>query len=260
MTRGVTAVHARGTAGSIRNVRTIVGWRRGVVAAVVATTLPAAFAACSSGGDDGPSPSVASLPPAAPLLKDSAEAMRQVKSAKFDLSGNGSIAGVEVDSAEGTVTSDGRAQGVVKIKQSGSLAELELVVIGKDIYIKGPTGQFAKLPAGAAGSVFDPSQILSPDRGLAKLLEFATEAKTVGEEEIDGVDTWKIEAKLDGTLVSHLMPLQTVTNVPGTIWVSKDDGKLVQISATTPQEGGKTAQITLHLSDFGVQTEITPPA
>ena len=227
---------------------------------MVAATLPAVFAGCSSGPDDEPTPSVASLPPAAPLLKDSAAAMREVKSAKFDLAGRGSIAGVEVDSAEGTVTSDGRAQGIVHIKQSGSLVELELVVIGEDIYIKGPTGQFAKLPKGAAGSVFDPSQILSPDRGLARLLEFASEAKTVGEEEVDGIDTWKVEAKLDGTLVSHLMPLPTVNNVPGTLWISKDDGKLVQIAVTTPQAGGETAQITLHLSDFGVQTEITPPA
>jgi lipoprotein LprG len=241
-------------------VRTIVGWRRGVVAAVVAITLPAAFVACSSGGGDGPSPSVASLPPAAPLLNDAAEATRQVKSARFDLAGNGSIAGVEVDDAAGTVTSDGRAQGIVHIKQAGSLVEIELVVIGKDIYIKGPTGHFVKVDAEVAGAVFDPSQILSPDRGLAELLEFATEAKTVGEEEIGGVDTWKVEAQLDGTLVSHLMPLPAVNKVPGTLWISKDDGKLVQISVTAPQAGGKTAEITLHLSDFGVQTEITPPA
>jgi lipoprotein LprG len=240
-------------------VRTIVGWRRGVVAAVVATILPAAFVGCSSSKGGGPTPSV-SLPAADGLLKASAEAMRKVDSAHFDLAGKGSIAGVEVDSAEGTVTSDGRAQGTVKILQGGSIVELELVVIGKNIYIKGPTGKFAKLPSGAAGQVFDPSQILDPDTGLARLMEFATEGKTVGREDVDGVAAYKVEAQLDGTLVSHLIPLPAVNKVPGTLWISADDHRLVQISVTAPQAGGKTAQLTLHLSDFGVQTDITPPA
>jgi len=186
--------------------------------------------------------------------------MKDVEGAKFDLQGKGSIAGVEVDDAQGTVTSDGRAQGVVHIKQAGSIVEIELVVVGKDVYIKGPTGQFIKVDPSVAGAVFDPSQILSPDRGLARLLEFATEAKTVGEEEIDGVDTWKVEAQLDGTLVSHLVPLPAVNKVPGTLWISKDDNKLVQIAVEAPQADGSTANLTLHLSDFGVQPEITPPA
>jgi lipoprotein LprG len=186
--------------------------------------------------------------------------MRKVDSARFDLSGKGSIAGVEVDSAEGTVSSDGRAQGTVKIVQNGSVVELELVVIHKDVYIKGPTGKFAKLPSNAAGQVFDPSQILDPETGLARLIDFATEARTVGQEDVGGVSAYKVQAQLDGTLVSHLMPLPAVNKVPGTLWVSADDDRLVQIAVTAPQANGKTAQLTLHLSDFGVHTDITPPA
>jgi lipoprotein LprG len=249
----------RRRAGSIPSVGTIVRWRRGVVALAVAVSVATGLAACSSsdGGDHRSSP--ANLPPAAKLLKDSAAAMQEVKSARFDLSGNGKIAGVEVRSAEGIVTSDGRAKGSVKIVQQGSLAELELVVIGGDIYIKGPTGNFAKIPAALAGSVFDPSQILNPDRGLGLLMKFATDGKTVGEEQIDGVDTYKVQAQLDGSLVSHLIPLPAVNKVPGTMWISKETDQLVQIFVTAPQAGGKTTQLTLHLSDFGVEANITPP-
>jgi lipoprotein LprG len=252
-------VQALHTAVSIPVVLTFSGWRRGVLAALVGAALSAGLVACSSsGGGDQPSPS--ELPAAAGLLKSSAAAMRKVESARFQLSGKGSIQGVEVDSAEGTVTSDGRAQGSVKVVEQGSLAELDLVVVGNDIWIKGPTGSYAKLPPGAAGAVFDPSLILSPDRGLARLEEFATEAKTVGEESVGGVDAYKVTANLDGTLVSHLMPMSAANTVPGTLWIAKDGGQLIQISVNTQQPGGKTASLTLGLSDFGVQTQITPPA
>ncbi|MFL5798531.1 MAG: LppX_LprAFG lipoprotein [Actinomycetota bacterium] len=235
----------------------IVRWRRGVVAAVVAAFLASVLAACSSGGPAHPS--TASLPPAAGLLKDSAAAMKKVGSARFDLAGSGRIAGVEVRSAQGLVTADGRAQGSVKIVQAGAVVELQLVVVGGDIYIKGPTGQFAKLPAAAAGASFDPSQILNPDRGLSALLQFATDGKTLGEEQVDGVDAYRVMADLDGSLVSHLMPLPAANKVPGTLWVAKDTSDLIQVAVTAPQAGGQSAHLTLHLSDFGVQTHITPP-
>jgi lipoprotein LprG len=231
-----------------------------VLAAIVAAALAFGFVGCSSSGGDDNATTPANLPAAAGLLKDSAAAMQKVKSAKFALSGKGSIQGIEVDSAEGTVTSDGKAQGAVKIVQQGSLVELDLIVIGSDIYLKGPTGHYQKLPAALTGGVFDPSLILNPDRGLAKLEQFATNPKTVGEETVNGVDAYKVTADLDGTLVSHLMPMAAQNTVPGTLWIAKDGDQLVQIAATTPQPGGKTAQLMLALSDFGVQTNITPPA
>jgi lipoprotein LprG len=225
---------------------------------VVAAGLATKLVACSSGGPAHPS-STANLPPAAGLLKDSAAAMKKAASARFDLAGKGRIAGVEVRSAQGVVTGDGSAEGSVKIVQNGALAELQLVVVGGDIYIKGPTGKFVKLPAAAAGATFDPSQILNPDRGLSVLLQFATDGRTVGEEDVGGVETYRIQADLDGSLVSHLMPLPAANTVPGTLWVSKETSELVQVAVTAPQAGGQSAHLTLHLTDFGVQTHITPP-
>ena len=235
------------------------GWGRGLAAAVVAVAVAEALTACSSGGDnDEPE---ASLPAAATLLKDSAAAMRQVHSSRFELHGKGSIAGVEVDSATGVVTSDGDASGSVQILQNGQNVHLDLIVHAGDIYIKGPTGDFAKLPPGAAGSVFDPSQILNPDRGLASLMEFAKNGKTVGEEDVEGVDTYKVTADLDGSLVSHLMPLPAVNTVPGTLWIGKDSPELHQIMVTVPKAGNAPeTQLTLRLFDFGVDVDITPPS
>ncbi len=195
-----------------------------LAAAAVALAVGAALASCSSSGTSG-TPE-ASLPDATQLLKDSAAAMRKVQSARFELNGNGSIAGVEVRSAVGVVTSSGDAQGSVQVFQNGQLVHLDLVVKAGVIYIKGPTGGFEKLPPGAAGSAFDPSQV-----------------------------------DLDGSLVSRLMPLPAVNTVPGTLWIGKDSPELEQIAVTVPKSGAaEQTQLTLRLFDFGVEVDITPPA
>ncbi len=230
-----------------------------LAAAAVALAVGAALASCSSSGTSG-TPE-ASLPDATQLLKDSAAAMRKVQSARFELNGNGSIAGVEVRSAVGVVTSSGDAQGSVQVFQNGQLVHLDLVVKAGVIYIKGPTGGFEKLPPGAAGSAFDPSQVLDPDKGIAALMEFAKNAKTVGEESVQGVDTYRVTADLDGSLVSRLMPLPAVNTVPGTLWIGKDSPELEQIAVTVPKSGAaEQTQLTLRLFDFGVEVDITPPA
>jgi len=225
---------------------------------LLAAVAVAGLAACSSSGPAEPS---ASLPGATGLLHRSAARMKSVTSAKFELTGKGRIAGVEVDRAEGIVTSDGRATGSVQIEQAGSLVRLDIVVVGGDIYIKGPTGRFQKLPPGAAGAVFDPSQILNHDQGLATLMQFAREARTVAADQVSGVDTYRVTAQLDGSLVSHLMPLPAQNQVPGVLWIGADSPELEQIMVTVPQSGGgQEGQLTLRLFDFGVRADITPPA
>ena len=44
------------------------------------------------------------------------------------------------------------------------------MLVGGELYIKGLTGGFTKVPAALAGSVYDPSAILDPDKGVAKVL------------------------------------------------------------------------------------------
>ena len=49
------------------------------------------------------------------------------------------------------------------------------MLVGGKLYLKGATGGFAEVPAALAGSVYDPSAILDPDKGVAKVLASVTE-------------------------------------------------------------------------------------
>ena len=87
--------------------------RRRTLAAGVVAIL--ALSACHSSKPSGP------LPKAPDLLPRAVAAMRAVTSARFELTGRGKIQGVEVDRADGILTSTGDASGTVQITQAGLL-------------------------------------------------------------------------------------------------------------------------------------------
>ena len=221
--------------------------------------LALAFAACSS--SSGPSDDSTALPSAPALLQRSAQQMKTVRSARFDLRVNGTIAGVAVKKAVGIITSDGKASGTVDIEEGGSLVEIDLIVANGTIYVKGPTGTYLPLPSGLTGGLFDPSKILSPTGGLSALLESAKDGKTVREEKVGGVDTYRVTAILDANLLGKLMPLPSAQSVPGTLWIGKDTPYLYRITVDTTQPGEQNpTELTLTLSGFGVPADITPPS
>src|SRR4051812_19887239 len=92
----------------------------------------------------------ANLPAGDALLKDSAAAMHDVKTAQFKITSDGPIAGLSLRKAEGTLTREGNAKGTAEIEQSGQPVEVEFVIVGDKIYLKGPTGGYQALPLALA--------------------------------------------------------------------------------------------------------------
>src|SRR5439155_8705309 len=110
---------------------------------VLVASVALLAAACTS--KSNPPPDNGDQDPVA-LLRDSAAAMKDVKSAHFSLKVNGSINGLSVHSAQGDLTKEGgpsgAAKGTVNMELLGNLFEGEFVLVGDSIYIKGPTGPY----------------------------------------------------------------------------------------------------------------------
>src|SRR6185503_11518728 len=102
-------------------------------------TVLVALVACTpdkakSGGGTTPT---ASLPPGDQLVKESAAAMREIKTTQFLITADGDIAGLRLRRAEGTLTKEGSAKGTAQVEQGGSTLELEFVIVGDKLYLKG---------------------------------------------------------------------------------------------------------------------------
>lgn len=199
-------------------------------------------------------PDEASLPAGAGLLADSAKAMRTVRSARVGIGIEGQLSGVPLKSAEGLLTNEGSARGTASLDMGQQLLELEFVIIGDDLYLRGPTGGFRKLSASSAFLAYDPTLILNPDRGIAAVLASATTARTETREQVDGVDSYRLQATFPRQALGAFAP-RVDRDSTGQVWIATEGLRLVKARFPTSDD----TTITLRFSDYDTPASITAP-
>jgi lipoprotein LprG len=220
--------------------------------ALLAALLVGLLTACGASPQQK-KPPVPTLPSGAALLSKSAKAMSTVKTTKFSIDVLGDVKAIPFKDAKGQLTKDGLAKGTATV-EFGQVVEVEFVITPDSLYLRGPTGGFQKLPASAAGMVYDPKVILDPDKGISKVLGSAKNAKTEAREQVGGVDTYRVRAEVAGSMLDKLVPgLTKDTN--GLVWIATNGSHLVQ--AQFPAQGGS---VLVQLSDFDSPADITAPA
>jgi lipoprotein LprG len=201
----------------------------------------------------------ASLPDGATLVSESATAMRDVESAHIVIEVDGSIGSLPIKRAEGDLKRDGDAKGNIQLLQFGQLVQLDFVLLGNDVYLKFVSGGWQKSSGGGASFPYDPSAILDPDRGVAKLLATATNAKTEGSETINGRDTYRVGVTFDNTAASALVP-GVPAGVTGQVWLDKQTKHLLKAIVKAPVSGSdQPASITVTLTNIDVPVTINAP-
>jgi lipoprotein LprG len=219
--------------------------------AALLLTAPGVAACSGDSGSEGGGPS---LPPAADLLSGAAAEMRKVTSAAFDISTDGTTDSLPIRSAKGSITSTGDATGEAALDQAGQALELTFVIKEGTLYVDGLTGGWQKLPLAAAAAVYDPSAILSPDRGVANVMATAT-GQTEARESVDGVDTYRVKATLSGAALAALVPGVT-GDIDGTVWIGADRKLVHRITfPVTGQDG----TVTVVFRDFDKPVAVDAP-
>ncbi|HEU4427003.1 MAG TPA: LppX_LprAFG lipoprotein [Pilimelia sp.] len=226
-------------------------------AALAALALAvAALTACTDSGDKPP-PAAGDLPPGDTLVKDAAAAMRAVRTAEFDITSEGTVDRLGIRGAQGVITSEGDARGTARIDQAGTLVELSFVAVDDTLYLKGATGGWQQVPLAAASSVYDPSLILNPDRGVANVLATATDATTEARETVDGTPAYRVKANLKAQALAAIAP-GVSEDVTGTLWIGTDRKVLHRASFVVPGAGGG-GTVTVTLRKFDAPVTIRAP-
>lgn len=222
----------------------------GVLVSVMAVLL--VLTGCSSTTSTATPTAVALTAPE--ILAKSAAAMSSVTSASFTIAVDGQLPAVTVQSAQGDLTAAGDAQGSAKITQFGQLIEVEFVLVGGDLYIKGVTGGFTKVPAALAGSVYDPSAILNPDKGVAKVLSSVQNPTLTSSDD----DSWVVTGTVPAAVAGGLVP-GIATDVTGVFTIAMATGDLTAADLTLTGDDGKPATVKVELSNFNTPVSISPP-
>ncbi|HEY4452707.1 MAG TPA: LppX_LprAFG lipoprotein [Pseudonocardiaceae bacterium] len=217
-----------------------------------------AVASCTSGASDTAATSTAQG--AQQLLQKSGASMKTVTSVQFTLTVAGDLTAIPVHNATGTLTKAGNAKGNAQITELGQLVQVDFVLIGDTFYLKGPTGGYQKLSASLAESIFDPTAILDPNRGIAHVLASVQNPQPQGGETVDGVATTKITGKVAKQIAGALVP-GIGADVNATLWLANDAKALpVKAELVVPTTAGNSgAKVDVDLSHYNEPVTITAP-
>jgi lipoprotein LprG len=224
-----------------------------LIAASVGATL--LVSGCSSGSSHHSSTSAAK--PAGTIMTEASTAMRSVTSLSFAITTVGNP--IKVKSATGNLLKNGNATGNVQVSELGALLQLDLTIVGDTVYVKGLTGGYQKMSRSSVTSIYDPTAVLDPNRGVVPLLATATNATTDGTQTVAGHDTDHVHATLQGSLVKNLIP-GVSQNLPAELWIDHGDHRLIKTSVSVPaKSGGKPGTVIIVFSNFNSPFTITPP-
>jgi lipoprotein LprG len=229
--------------------------RRTCVTMALVLAVATGLVACTAKKNE-----TAALPPASDLLTASAAAMRDVKTTHFAIDVQGTVAGIALHRAEGTLTRAGEAKGTATVEQAGSPLEFEFVIVGTTLYIKGATGGFQQLPLAVASTTYDPSAILDPDRGVAKLLGASVAgARTEAREQAGGQDAYRVAVSAKRESLEGLIP-GVGDGVTGKLWLAVDSKRLLKGVFTLPASGSdKGSTVTITFTDYDKPVTISAP-
>jgi lipoprotein LprG len=226
---------------------------RALLALLTPVLLVLGVSACSK--DEDPN----ALPNGSTLISESAEAMRNVQSAHIVIDIEGTISSLPIKQAQGDLKRNGDAKGDIQLQQFGQLIQLDFVLLGGDAYLKFPTGGWQKQAGGTSAFPYDPSAILDPERGVAKLLATATNARTEGSETVGGVDTYRVAVDFDNTAASVLVP-GVPAGVKGHVWLDKQTKRMVKAVVNSPASGStEAATMTVTLTNIDAPVTISAP-
>jgi lipoprotein LprG len=202
--------------------------------------------------------STGTLPAAADLMNQSEQAMRNLQSVHFGIDVNGTLPGLPLQSAQGDLTKEGNAKGSASIKELGSTIQADFVILGQTFYLKAGTGGYQSLPLSTASSIYDPSAILDPNRGVVKLMQAAKNPKVEAKEQVNGKDAYRVSLTPDTSTVNALIP-GAGAGTTGTIWIDASTKHVVKGVFTVPGSG-QGATVTITMSNFNAPVQISAPS
>lgn len=225
--------------------------------ALIALLLAAAMfvAGCSSSSEDSDRP----LPDAAALLQDATQSTRDLQSVHLNLTVQGTIEQLPIESLQGDLTNTPAvaASGKADIVFLGQRLEgVEFVVADGNLYGAISAGSFQDF--GPAADIYDAAAILSPDKGLANVLANFSDPNAEGRENVSGVDTVRVSGTVTAEAVNAIAPQIGATGpVPAVAWIEEGGNHNLAQVKLEPSAGNS---VTMTLSDWGKQVTVTKPA
>ncbi|POM24233.1 Lipoprotein LprG precursor [Actinomadura rubteroloni] len=210
---------------------------------------------CSGGGDGGNG--TANEPDGSGTLRQAAQTMSGLSSIGFKLTTDGEPQ-VIVRGGEMKLLKSGDADGTLQIAQSSQVVEMRIVSVGQSFYLKAVTGGWRTVPKTMAATLYDPSAVLDPNRGLAKLLTSVAGPKVEGTEKVNGEQAHRVRGTLPKGVLAGLIP-GIDKDVTGKVWIGDGTHRLLRVTGDLPGAKGGTGKLTIDFTEFDKPYKFSAP-
>lgn len=221
---------------------------KGIIRAGSAVAITAFLAVGCGDGSGG-------LPDPHFLLRGATAASAAVTSAHVEMSSAGRLSGL----GAGELSADVRARGKAGPGASVGTAQVAgapLAFVEQEgrFYTRGPDGRYSAAPGTAA--LPRPSELLDPERGLAKLLGGLRDVRTEAREEHEGVLAFRVVGTVPRADAAAWLP-GSAGDPTLTVWFAAQGRHLpVGTRLTTVNEAGEPVTIDFALSELNEKVQI----
>lgn len=226
--------------------------RRAVTALGSLLAVSAVFvAACSTGGDSGPS--------ASDLLAKGVAATEKLTAVHVVFTSSGDVSLMAKAGEADVVVDPEAAKGKATVAGREGDGEVPFVFVDKVLYLDPDGSGFRDY--GQRSSTYDVSVLVDKERGVSAVAKAMKNVAKAGEESIDGVATTKITGTAASRALSGITGVdlgagRDEVDVPVTFWIANGDpNNVVRVSAA----GGADAAYTVTFSKWNAPVAITKP-
>jgi hypothetical protein len=139
---------------------------------------------------------------------------------------------------------------------------IEVVIVGGHVYLRLPLLRFTELTAQQGAAIPDLAKMFDPSSGLPAVIPAGRDAKYLGAEQVDNVDSHKVSATYSAEQIKGVLPqLSSTGDVSATVWVGGSDHYIRKaVLSGKFGDNGTDSTVEVDLSGFNGSVTIASPA
>jgi len=199
-------------------------------------------------------------------LRDGGAAMAKLKSVHANLKftkGTVSFRGFALVTAKTGVRLPADSDTTYTVRQQDVQIALEVIIAGGHVYLHLPFSGYNELTGADAAEIPDLAKLFDAKTGLPAVIPAGRSPKYLAVEQIDSVDSHKVEATYTTSQIHSMLPqLNSSGDVDAVIWVGGSDHLIRKAVLSGPfGDNGVASSVEVDLSGFDAAITIaTPPA
>ncbi|HSS92959.1 MAG TPA: LppX_LprAFG lipoprotein [Candidatus Dormibacteraeota bacterium] len=200
----------------------------------------------------------------AQALREAGSAMAQLKTVNATLSltkGTISFIGFTLVKANASVRLPAESDTVYTVRQKDVQFAVQVIITGGRVFLHIPFTATTELTGANAATIPDLAKLFDAKTGLPAVIPAGTGAKYLGAEQVDGVDSHKVEATYSASQVHSMFPQLTSSgDVDAVIWIGGSD-HLIRKAVLSGMFGdnGTASSVEVDLSAFNGAVTIASP-